>query len=1196
MFKLQENDDGEFVFPDYGKIHIAMIISSYIGKNVSVDDIFKWDKSNVSMFGHKLYLDQNDVLIAKQKYEEDIYKILRYIRTIQVNPNIQCPPFIHLYRIEDLEQLQVSEDQDFDTISALKLFFYEFKPSIGGFKFEGGVDKIFIKFFNEKSINTITLEIEDSMIPCQFISIISGFLNIFHNLHMKSLISHEQYRVVVKTGTENIDFTYSIAGRYPFGYVDKDTYIEMYPIHRVKNMQDKLLSLSDFVVTKFNLSSQDMSRKLMNDKKQLFTSAFSAMKDKCIALFKIKIVQSKVVCTIVDKWISCSFGCQGIDQMRKFKAYLESTESESYDRLKEVEKIISFPELVKFIISCDQQVMSILIDPGNDLSIEIGRRNFEIIDGLKLLKIEDSFKYKKSYNFYKKGFNSNSFQPLEVNTKQLNVFIHNQELSKELLYLPKQHSISDFLLCAAIVEHTSIDKTFNDQLRTTTLSVDQLRTTASQVSKLSNCQSQDISNNGCSEINTYEQQSCSFSIPIALCSYTELMSEKRMKLFRSMNKPTIDKYSFPYRSSINGIFHFVKKLCYEIIESLGCDELYDLYDNTINIIYINSKDLHKFTNDFYQTNFGCTMIKEISETSAMPYIMLFGVLEFISTIIVFGNNGKIKNIDYFNDFIKNIDLSLIKLLSIPFAINHFNSFASLECVISNSYLSMHLQDEQLCCSLEQSKTVSECMKLIFDQISPINNFNKALEEYISFKKNLCMRDIKDLFKPTIKTIVENTNNKLQTTALSAIIPMYLSRDRCKIMQLIQSQSLSELQQSKIALAINPIEVDFTEIYQLRSNEVAPIGSSLDEEINKILDICKIKAKFVQAICIMQMDKQGLSIDDLFNQHGSRLTTSKRLVFSYMCESPFYKCNGKEFTTLSNFSIDLCDAIITKLIIMRDFTNSIPKWANNILKACNKYLPNINEILSKIPNDSKEKIENAFINKQSIIESYLYDLIYPIVQIIGYDIDKICNLSIPIIEKMIGNKEVVINAPRGPIKFKVGESCMDVKGLFNSEKRYPFQIREREIVNFITNHPEIIDNLQSNWSMIDNKPIETLKVAATQSLLCGKDVPLLKAIAQLNDYEILSKCSSLTISKQPPNIERYNMSNSMSKLINYISTDIHDGMIDVFGTSNSYIEFITSLSAITYNGKLYTHATKDEIEKRYKIMKNVSSSTYSDKLY
>ena len=245
------------------------------------------------------------------------------------------------------------------------------------------------------------------------------------------------------------------------------------------------------------------------------------------------------------------------------------------------------------------------------------------------------------------------------------------------------------------------------------------------------------------------------------------------------------------------------------------------------------------------------------------------------------------------------------------------------------------------------------------------------------------------------------------------------------MQLIQSQSLSELQQSKIALAINPIEVDFTKIYQSRSNFVAPIGSTLDLEINKLLDICKIKAKFVQAICIMQMDKQGLSIDDLFNQHGSRLTTSKRLVFSYMCESPFYKGNGKEFTTLSNFSIDLCDAIITKLIIMRDFTNSIPKWANNILKACNKYLPKINEILSKIPNDSKEKIKNALINKQSIIESYLYDLIYPIVQIIGYDIDKICNLSIPIIEKMIGNKEVVINAPRGQIKFKVGESCMDV---------------------------------------------------------------------------------------------------------------------------------------------------------------------------
>lgn len=1180
MFKLQENDDGEFVFPDYGKIHIAKIISSYIGKDVSVDDIFKWDRGNVSMFGHKLYLDPKDIAIAKHKYEEDIHKILRYLRTIQVNPNVQCPPFIHLYRIEDLEQLQVSEDQAFDTKSAVKLFFYEFKPSIGGFKYEGGIDKIFIKFFNEKSVNTITLEIEDSMIPCQFVSIISGFLNIFHNLHMKSLISREQYKVVVKTGTENVDFTYSIAGRYPFGYVDKDTYIEMYPIHRVKNMQDKLLSLSDFVTTKFNLSSQDMSKKLINDKKQLFTSAFTAMKDKCIALFKIKIVQSKVVGTIVDKWVSCSFGCQGIDQMRKFKAYLESTDSESYNRLKEVENISTFPELVKFIISCDQQNMSMLIDPRNDLSTEIARRNFEIVDGLKLLKIEDSLKFKKSYNYYKKNFNSDSFQQLEVNAKQLNVFIQNQDLSKELLYLPKQHPISDFLLCAAIFEHTLIDKTFNDQLRAT----------ASNVSKLLNYQSHDIANNGCSEID-YGQLRCPFSIPIALCSYTELMSTKRMELFRSMTKPTIDKYSFPYRSSINGIFHFVKKLCYEIIEYLDCDELYDLYDNTINVIYINSKDLHKFTNDFYQTNFGCTMIKEVSETSSMPYIMLLGVLEFIATIIALGNDGKIKNTNYFNDFVKNIDMPLLKLLSIPFAINHFNSFVSLECVISNSYLSMHLKDEQLCCSSIKSKTVPECMKLLFDQISPINNFNKAFEEYIAFKKNLYMRDIKDLFRPTINTIAEDINENQPSEMLDVIIPMYLSRDRCKIMQLIQSQPLSDLQQSKIALAINPIEVNFTEI-----NNCVDIGSSLDSEINKILEICKIKAKFVQAICIMQMDKKGLSIDDLFNQHGSRLTSSKRLVFSYMCDSPFYKGGDKEFTTLSNFSIDLCDAIITKLIIMRDFTTSMPKWANNILLSCDKYLPKLDEILSKIPNGWKAKIDNALANKKSIIESYLFDLVYPIVQIIGYNINRICDLAIPIIEKMIGNKEVVIDAPRGQIKFKVGESCMDVKGLFNSEKRYPFQIREREIVNFITKHPEIIEYLQSNWSMIDEKPIETLKVAATQSLLCGKDEPLLKAIAQLNDYEVLSRCSSLVITDQPPKIERYTMSKSMSMLIDYISTDIHDGMIDLFGTSNSYIEFITSLSAITYKGKLYIYATKDEIEKRYKIMKNVSSSTYSDKLY
>lgn len=1180
MFKLQENDDGEFVFPDYGKIHIAKIISSYIGKNVSVDDIFKWDRSNVSMFGHKLYLDQNDIAIAKHKYQEDIYRILRYIRTIQVNPNVQCPPFIHLYRIEDVEQLQVSEDQAFDTRSALKLFFYEFKPSIGGFKFEGGIDKMFIKFLNEKSVNTITLEIEDSMIPCQFVSIISGFLNIFHNLHMKSLISREQYKVVVKTGTENVDFTYSIDGRYPFGYVDKDTYIEMYPIHRVKNMQDKLLSLSDFVTTKFNLSSQDMSKKLINDKKQLFTSAFTAMKDKCIALFKIKVVQSKVVGTIVDKWVSCSFGCQGIDQMRKFKAYLESTDSESYNRLKEVEKISTFPELVKFIISCDQQNISMLIDPRNDLSTEIARRNFEIVDGLKLLKIEDSLKFKKSYNYYKKNFNSDSFQQLEVNAKQLNVFIQNLDLSKELLYLPKQHPISDFLLCAAIFEHTLIDKTFNDQLRST----------ASNVSKLSNYQPHEIANNDCSEID-YGQLRCPFSIPIALCSYTELMSTKRMELFRSMTKPIIDKYSFPYRSSINGIFHFVKKLCYEIIESLDCDELYDLYDNTINVIYINSKDLHKFTNDFYQTNFGCTMIKEVSETSAMPYIMLLGVLEFIATIIALGNDGKIKNTNYFNDFVKSIDMSLLKLLSIPFAINHFNSFVSLECVISNSYLSMHLKDDQLRCSLIKSKTVPECMKLLFDQLSPINNFNKAFEEYIAFKKNLYMRDIKDLFKPTINTIAEDLNEDQPSKMLDVIVPMYLSRDRCKIMQLIQSQPLSDLQQSKIALAINPIEVNFTEI-----NKCVDIGSSLDLEINKILDICKIKAKFVQAICIMQMDKKGLIIDDLFNQHGSRLTTSKRLVFSYMCDSPFYKGSDKEFTTLSNFSIDLCDAIITKLIIMRDFTTSMPKWANNILESCDEYLPKLDEILSKIPNCWKAKIDNALTNKKSIIESYLFDLVYPIVQIIGYNINRICDLAIPIIEKMIGNKEVDIKAPRGQIKFKVGESCMNVKGLFNSEKRYPFQIREREIVNFITKHPEIVDYLQSNWSMIDTKPIETLKVAATQSLLCGKDEPLLKAIAQLNDYEILSRCSSLVITNQPPKIERYTMSKSMSALIDYISTDIHDGMIDLFGTSNSYIEFITSLSAITYKGKLYIYATKDEIEKRYKIMKNVSSSTYSDKLY
>lgn len=1173
MFKLQANDDGEFVFPDYGKIHISMIISSYLGRQISVEDIFKWNNSNISMFGYKLYIDPNDLDIVKTKYEEDIHKILNYIRTIQINPNTLCPQFIHLYRVEDLEQLQFSDDKDFDTIGALKLFFYEFKPSIGGFKFEGGIDKVFVKFFNEKSINTITLEIEDSIIPFQLVAVISGFLNIFNYLHMKSLISHEQYKVVVKTGTENVDFSYSIAGRYPFGYVDKDTYVEMYPIHRVKNSQDKLLSLSDFVTTKFNLSSQDISKKLINEKKQLFTSAFDGMKNKCIALFKIKIVQSKVVCTVVDKWIACSFGCQGIEQMRKFKAYLESVESESYDKLRSVEKISTFPNLVKFIISCEQSTISMLVDPNNDLSIEIGRRNFEIIDGLKLLKIEDSLKYKKSYNFYKKGFNSNSFQPLDVNVKQLNQFIRNQELSKELLSLPKQSPINDFILCAAIVEHTLVDKTCNKQI------------ISSCQQNCSSTKTYDNKNDESKKISIENRQNV-LSIPIALCSYTELLSEKRMKLFRSMNEPTINKYGFPYRSSINGIFHFVKKLCYEIIESLECDELYDLYDSTINMIYINSKDLHKFTNDVYQTNFGCAMIKEISETSFMPYIMLFGVLEFISTIIVAGNKGHIKNKDYFDYFLKNIDLSLIKLLSIPFAVNHFNSFASLECVISNAYLSLHLEGD---ISAPKSTDLGECMKMIFDQISPISNFDKALEEYISFKKNLCTRDIKDLFKPTMKTIVVAQNNIAEEQ--SSIINLYLSRDRCKIMQLIQSQTLSELQQTKIALAINPIEIDFSQI-----KPYVDIGSTLDKEIDRILEICKAKAKFIQAICIIQMGKQGLLIDELFNQHGSRLTTSNRLIFSYMCESPFYKCNNKEFTTLSNFSVDLCDAIITKLVIMRDFTNSIPKWANNILNACNKYLPNINTILSKIPINLKEKVETALLNKQSIIESYIYDLIYPVVQIIGYDIVKICDLSIPIIKKMVGDKEVTINAPRGQIKFKVGESCMDVKGLFNSEKRYPFQVREREIVDFVTKHPDIIDTLQSNWLIISTKPIETLKVAATQSLLCGKDEPLLKAIAQLENRDILSRCSSLVISTNPPNIETYKISNSILKLVSYISNDIHDGMIDLFGVSNSYIEFITSLSAITYNGKLYANATKDEIEKRYKLMKNISSSLYADKLY